>query len=87
MNASKMSLARRNFPSDLSVRWRGILIISIPVFCCCGCPGGPASLYPFRGLIHRPEVLTSYDHARNLPRSFGPRIPLFPVGFLRAVLD
>ncbi|MGB7441416.1 MAG: PAS domain S-box protein [Coleofasciculaceae cyanobacterium] len=33
MNASKMSLARRNFPNDFSFRWRGTLIISIPVFC------------------------------------------------------
>jgi hypothetical protein len=33
MNASKLSPSRRKLRPDLSVRWRGALIISIPVIC------------------------------------------------------
>lgn len=33
MDASKLSLMRRQFRPDRSVRWRGALIISIPVIC------------------------------------------------------
>ena len=54
MDASKISSARRKLRSDLSVRWRGALIISIPVACLF------ASIFVIAGL--RSKTLKALDH-------------------------